>query len=76
MVIYCKGLLRNNSVSVLPGYTPASYNEKIDYNVFAVLYCSITENSVVFHFKHFQKIQIITAFTNSTEANVNSLVGF
>lgn len=44
MVIHCKGLLRNNCVSVLPGYAPASYNEKIDDNVFAVLHCSITEN--------------------------------
>lgn len=28
MFMYCKGLQRNNCVSVLPGYTPASYNEK------------------------------------------------
>lgn len=44
MVMYCKGLLRNGCVGVLPGYTPASYNEKIDYDVFALLRCSITAN--------------------------------
>lgn len=44
MVIHCKGLLRNNCVSVVPGYAPASYNQKIDDNDFAVLHCSITEN--------------------------------
>lgn len=44
MVILCRGLLRNNCVSILPGYAPASYNEKMDDNAFAVLYCSITEN--------------------------------
>lgn len=30
----------------------------------------------MFHFKHFEKIRIIRAFTKSTEANVNSLVSF
>lgn len=55
MVIHCKGLLRNNRTSILPGYAPASYNEKIDDNVFAILHCSITENHVVFHFTAFSK---------------------